>query len=788
MRVNRFLIVIGVLISFACKAQLDTLHYFAPLHIYQNPLLNTHHVITVSTSSITPINYTIERADGTLISSGTVQKSTPVEVPLGMNNTTNSTDLFVSTAELNTVLSGKGVVIRSDSPGVTASLRSVSLNGNNNADQAELVNSRGQFAVGTTFRVAGVPNTSGGLYRAASFGVLALESNTQITISGWSNGMILNGTPTVSPTTTTSYTLNQGESIVFSMLNNTTANLDGFLGLEVTSSNRIVMSNGLIHGNVVGNIQAQDILVEQTVPVNQLGTSYIAIRGEETNTYERVYVTAHSNNTAITLNGGASPFATINAGEYIEIPASFYTNGNMFIETSEPAYCYKHFSGIWDNGKATSIVLIPPLGSNMLSEVLGNYSLNSFPGYSFTSNLAAVVGVNDTLWVADNSGSTTYLPNSGTTVGGNAGYITHKVSGISGNYDVRSSGDLILTQYGGGHHGGYASSFGRFSQSTCSNTLLSDTTCIGGLYQLSFSSASPDTGYYTDFGQAQVVSGTGTGPYELSFSSIGDYEVLYIESTTQCPDTHRVRIHVIDEYQPSFTQVGDSELCPDESVWFYVDSNQAHLSITWFDGGGGYSRQVSNSGDVWYLAQGLCGTYSDTVSVSAIPVPEFTTFNDTLLCGTEELMVEINDPENHYAYQWADGYIGADRLIDSSGVYELLASNDCGTFSSGPLTIDFGTCHCHVWIPNAFTPNGNRLNEGFGVEYDCSLETFEMEIYNRWGQKLYHTFSADDKWDGRYAGEMSATGVYLYIITYTYRNDYGSLVRESKEGSLTLLR
>jgi len=773
------------MISSAAQAQLDTLHYFAPLHIYQNPLLNTHHVITVSTSSITPINYTIERADGTLISSGTVQKNTPVEVPLGMNNTTNSTDLFVSTAELNTVLSGKGVVIRSDSPGVTASLRSVSLNGNNNADQAELVNSRGQFAVGTTFRVAGVPNTSGGLYRAASFGILALEPNTQITISGWSNGVILNGTPTVSPTTTTSYTLNQGESIVFSMLNNTTANLDGFLGLEVTSSNRIVMSNGLIHGNVVGNIQAQDILVEQTVPVNQLGTSYIAIRGEETNTYERVYVTAHSNNTAITLNGGTSPFATINAGEYIEIPASFYTNGNMYIETSEPAYCYKHFSGIWDNGKATSIVLIPPLGSNMLSEVLGNYSLNSFSGYSFTSNLAAVVGVNDTLWVADNSGSTTYLPNSGTTVGGNAGYITHKVSGISGNYDVRSSGDLILTQYGGGHHGGYASSFGRFSQSTCSNTLLSDTTCVGGLYQLSFSSASPDTGYYTDFGQAQVVSGTGTGPYELSFSSIGDYEVLYIESTTQCPDTHRVRIHVMEETAPTWTADGDLEICEGDSVVISLESDFAIQSVVWQDGSSGENYIATTPGLVWYDVQGECESFSDTIEVLPFEgesPPTWTADGDLKICEGESVTIYLESDSALQNVTWQDGTTGDSYSATSPGLIWYEVQGRCDLYSD---TIDVlpgeGCTEMTLELPNVFTPNGDAYNEVWAPLSE-GAERYEIIIYNRWGT-VVHRYSGTvvdyNGWDGLNVSEGT------YFVICKARDIWGLTLEET--GHITVL-
>lgn len=654
--------------------------------------------------------------------------------------------------------------------------------------QIELMNSMGQNALGREFRVAGVPNTPGGFYKSNFFGILAVEDNTQIIISGWPTGTVLSGTPTVLPTSVMNYTLNEGESITFAVENTIPENLDAQLGLLIQSNEDIVLQNGSWHGSALVNMSGQDVFIEQSVPTDKIGDEFIIHRGEEVDTLELTVITAHQNNTDIFLNGSVTPSYSIDAGEYQIIDGSEYqSNGNLHVETSFPVYCYQLISEDQIDGKSSGLVHVPPISCALNNSFESISNFEALGGYSFSSKLIIVSRTNDTVWVEDNSGIQTLLPNTGLAVLGSTNWETHKVLGVTGDFSVRSNSGISLTAYGGFYQSTYASSFGGFDPQPGSKTTIQDSTCLNAPFQFSFSGSS-NSAFTFDYSGGQLISGSGVGPYEMSFDSLGVFTVSLIENGTQCPDTQEIHIAVIDEYQPNFTQVGDSELCPDESVWFYVDSNQAHLSISWFDGGGGYSRQVSNSGVVWYLAQGLCGTYSDTVSVSAITEPEFTTFNDTLLCGTEELMVEVNDPENHYAYQWADGYVGADRLIDSSGVYELLASNDCGTFSSGPLTIDFGTCHCHVWIPNAFTPNGNRLNEGYGVEYDCSLETFEMEIYNRWGQKLYHAFSADDKWDGRCSGEMSATGVYLYIITYTYRNDYGSLVRESKEGTLTLLR
>ena len=769
-------------------AQLDTLHFIAPMHarIYQAPYPATqYHEISISTPSNNNVNYSILRSDGTVLQSGVVSSNSPVLYAAGQNNGNN---LFVPIDSLNIVLREKGFIVQTSEPSFVT-YRLTSLNNQSlNPAQAELMVSKGQSALGTEFRVGGIPLGSGGGYRSSFFSIMAEENNTQVNITGWPTGVILNGVPTITPTGVSNYNLDAGESLVFSLYNDHSANLDAQLGLHIQSTKNIVLQNGSNHGSMIPNSDAQDILIEQSVPVSRTGQEYILKRGMESNSVEVVIVFANVNGTDIFINGSATPQYTLNAGEYQVIDGSNYnSNGVMYIESSNSIYCYQQIGGTNNQGKNTGLALKAPISCGLFSNYESLHSLNQWQQHAFDHTLNIFSKVTDTVWVTDDNGLTTFLPGSGFVVPGNSSWEVNVKNLVIGDFTVSANGGIILDSYGAEHNSGFTSSFGGFDPQPGSKTTVQDSACLNAPFQFSFVGFS-NSSYTFDHDGGQLISGSGLGPYEMSFDSLGIFTVSLIETGTQCPDTQEIQIAVIDEYEPSFTQVGDSELCPDESVWFYVDSNQAHFSVTWFDGGGGYSRQVNNSGDVWYLAQGICETYSDTVSVSVKPEPEFTSFNDTLLCGTEELMVDVDNSEDHYNYHWTDGYIGADRLIDSSGVYELLASNDCGTFSSGPLTIDFGTCHCHVWIPNAFTPNGNRLNEGFGVAYDCSLETFEMEIYNRWGQKLYHAFSADDKWDGMYAGEMSATGVYLYVISYTYRNDYGALVRESKEGTVTLLR
>lgn len=68
------------------------------------------------------------------------------------------------------------------------------------------------------------------------------------------------------------------------------------------------------------------------------------------------------------------------------------------------------------------------------------------------------------------------------------------------------------------------------------------------------------------------------------------------------------------------------------------------------------------------------------------------------------------------------------------------------------------------YIPNAFTPNGNDLNEGFHPS-GAFYSGYEMKIYNRYGQKVYDNNFCSNAWDGRYMDEQAQEGIYAYTIT-----------------------
>ncbi len=112
----------------------------------------------------------------------------------------------------------------------------------------------------------------------------------------------------------------------------------------------------------------------------------------------------------------------------------------------------------------------------------------------------------------------------------------------------------------------------------------------------------------------------------------------------------------------------------------------------------------------------------------------------------------------------------------------IVDANGCETFLDVEVTERFPK----IFIPNAFSPNGDSINDVFKPVADCAL-SFSMQIVNRWGAIVFSTEDVNEGWDGNFEGETAPNGNYSYIIFYS-----GSLndvsFEETFRGSFTLIR
>lgn len=88
-----------------------------------------------------------------------------------------------------------------------------------------------------------------------------------------------------------------------------------------------------------------------------------------------------------------------------------------------------------------------------------------------------------------------------------------------------------------------------------------------------------------------------------------------------------------------------------------------------------------------------------------------------------------------------------------------------------------------IFFPNAFTPNGDGLNDVLYVEGFNVDEVF-FEIYNRWGEKVFESHAQDEGWDGTYNGQPAPTDAYAYYLRV--RCEFGG--EYTKQGNVTVIR
>ncbi|NDC40200.1 MAG: gliding motility-associated C-terminal domain-containing protein [Chitinophagia bacterium] len=181
-----------------------------------------------------------------------------------------------------------------------------------------------------------------------------------------------------------------------------------------------------------------------------------------------------------------------------------------------------------------------------------------------------------------------------------------------------------------------------------------------------------------------------------------------------------------------------------------------------------------------------CGDAAIDRSVLVYPAPVVALGHDTGICsGSINIVLsdEINAGNSHASWLWSTGATTHAISVNVPGVYYVITTIDgCQTSDSVVISDD-----CYIDMPNAFSPNGDGLNETFLPRPLLSkgLKTFLLRIFDRWGQEVFNTNKLEGAgWDGKYNGVAQPEGVYIYMVEATFI-DGG---KETRHGNLTLLR
>ncbi len=160
---------------------------------------------------------------------------------------------------------------------------------------------------------------------------------------------------------------------------------------------------------------------------------------------------------------------------------------------------------------------------------------------------------------------------------------------------------------------------------------------------------------------------------------------------------------------------------------------------------------------------------SDTVIVLETKKDINALFRDTLICKGQTINLKI---PAQGIFTWSNGQKGDSISIKTSGIYAVSITNDCGLFE-GSFEVKVENCTCQIFIPNAFSPNNDGINDVLKCSFDCDFpyKLLDFQIFDRWGEKIYTTNSPDFdaiNWDGSFNGVFLENGVYVWHIRYEY--------------------
>jgi gliding motility-associated-like protein len=184
------------------------------------------------------------------------------------------------------------------------------------------------------------------------------------------------------------------------------------------------------------------------------------------------------------------------------------------------------------------------------------------------------------------------------------------------------------------------------------------------------------------------------------------------------------------------------------------------------------------------LTSGCVGT--DTVTITRHPVPEVKVTPDNITILSREQVVLNASGAKHYQWlppKWLSSDTIANPVASPQAplTYSVIGTNDEGCSDTAEVVININEA---MYVPNAFSPNGDGVNDIFKVENIGYQGVEEFRIFNRWGQLVYETLDGSRGWNGYQKDQPADAGTYYYIIQLRHHDNTARVFK----GEVLLIR
>ena len=256
--------------------------------------------------------------------------------------------------------------------------------------------------------------------------------------------------------------------------------------------------------------------------------------------------------------------------------------------------------------------------------------------------------------------------------------------------------------------------------------------------------------------------------------------IYTITATDQCGTVDSAAtIYTVTSPPLVLTMSPGVEICPFDGVTVSVAATGGYGNYyyIWPQTGDTINQIFVNPGTTTtynVIVSDDCQTFTvngNTTITVVKPTADFIISSQTLF---NDLPITFqNTTLNGDYYQWNFGDGNTSNLVNPNNTYDLpgtyqillIATDEKGCIDSiqKPITIED---EYYVYVPNAFTPDGERFNSYFCIS-TIGVKSGEIAIYNRWGETVFESKDLHFQWDGTYNGRLVQDGTLSWKLKYT---------------------
>lgn len=317
-------------------------------------------------------------------------------------------------------------------------------------------------------------------------------------------------------------------------------------------------------------------------------------------------------------------------------------------------------------------------------------------------------------------------------------------------------------------------------------------------YNMNATSPVSGTGTWTLVSGSGTISNINAANATISGLGIGINTFQWTVSNGTCPDLND-QINITVSAPPSTAAAGgDIQTCTQTTQ---ITANTPQVGVgTWTVTQG--TASIANPNDPnttivilsaggasfnWVISSGNCPTSSDDINVILLNGSDAANAGEdvTIALGDSTTLNGTGGTINAWDPPRGLSCIDCPNPIanpDTTTMYYLSVTdiNGCTSIDSVLITVD----ETKYWyLPNAFTPDANGVNDVLYF-YGTGVKEFILQVFDRWGAKVFETTDAKVGWDGNYKGKAAISGVYAYQLTITFK----STEVEQVKGNLNLIR